>query len=436
MSAEVRLETALEAADRADDVGKPDGRLLGVDVARAVAQLGMLIAHYSYLDGTGGDLRVVTRFVGGKAMPLFVFLGGLGFTMLTRRAAHPVAQVVARSLVLFVLGLLLVEHAAYLAVILQFYALFFVLALLVRHLRVRWLLVLAGVVMVVGAWSWLHLARDRVRYGGWQGWATVTDPRPLGIDLAVSGSYPVLPTFAFFLVGMAVGRLALGRRSVQLRLAAGGLLLALVGLVGGELLTRATTDRTVLEEQRGSLTLQPSVEPAIVERLNTTATAIGQQVADTVERTGESRRRVLRAFARDHERATGSVPLARLADPVGHGKMPAWVIGATGWSMAVLGASLLVTSRWPRLLRPVAMAGQLALTFYVLQALGLRWWFAADWSDSYTYTGQLLACVVLFGGFVILATLWRHFLPRGPLEALLRSAGHAGAAVAGGLRRS
>ena len=150
----------------------------------------MLITHYTYFDGSGGDVRGVTRFFNGKAMPLFVFLGGLGFTMLTRRAAHPVAQALARGSVLVVIGLLLVEHAPLIAVILQFYGLFFALGLLVRRLPGVWLLVLAGVTTLVGGWSWLHLAPDRVRYGGWQGWETVTDPRPLFIDLLVSGSYP------------------------------------------------------------------------------------------------------------------------------------------------------------------------------------------------------------------------------------------------------
>ncbi len=374
-----------------------EGRLLGIDVARAVAQLGMLITHYTYFDGSGGDVRGVTRFFNGKAMPLFVFLGGLGFTMLTRRAAHPVAQALARGSVLVVIGLLLVEHAPLIAVILQFYGLFFALGLLVRRLPGVWLLVLAGVTTLVGGWSWLHLAPDRVRYGGWQGWETVTDPRPLLIDLLVSGSYPALPTFAFFLVGMWVGRQALGRRQVQVLLVGAGLALALAGYVGGEIVTRATTDRQELTE---TVALDDG--------------AAADRIEDRVERRGESRRDAVRVVVRERERAAGTAPLARLADPVGHGKMPAWVIGATGWSLAVLGLGLLAYARWPRLLHPVACAGQLALTFYVLQALGLRWWYTEEWSKRYSYTGQLVACFVIFGAFVVLATVWRRVLPRGP----------------------
>jgi uncharacterized membrane protein YeiB len=81
------------------------------------------------------------------------------------------------------------------------------------------------------------------------------------------------------------------------------------------------------------------------------------------------------------------------------------------------------------LLHPVALAGQLALTFYVLQALGLRWWYTEEWSKRYSYTGQLVACLLFFGAFVVLATIWRRFLPRGPLEALLRLAGDAASAL-------
>jgi hypothetical protein len=332
--------------------------------------------------------------------------------MLTRRATHPVAQALARGGVLFVIGLLLVEHAPLIAVILQFYGLFFALGLLVRRLPGVWLLVLAGVTALVGGWSWLYLAPDRVRYGGWAGWETVTDPRPLLIDLLVSGSYPALPTFSFFLVGMWVGRQALGRRKVQAVLVGAGLGLALMGFVGGEIVTRATTDRQELTE---TISLDDG--------------GVADRIEDRVERRGESRRDAVRVVVRERERADGSAPLARLADPVGHGKMPAWVIGATGWSLAVLGLSLLAYTRWPRLLHPVACAGQLALTFYVLQALGLRWWYTEEWSKRYSYTGQLAACFLFFGVFVVLATIWRRFLSRGPLEALLRLAGNTASAL-------
>jgi uncharacterized membrane protein YeiB len=382
------------------------GRLLGIDVARAVAQLGMLIAHYTYYDGSGGDLRGVTRFVNGKAMPLFVLLGGLGFTLLSRRAAHPVAQVLGRAAVLLALGLVLVEHAPYIAVVLHFYAAFFVLGLVVRHLPNAALLVLAGVVMMAGAYTWLHVAPGRARYGGWQGWSTLHDVRPLVMDLLVTGSYPVLPTFAFFLVGMWAGRLALDRHGIQVALFVGGLALALIGLVGGEIVTRATTDRT--------FTL-PAEQEA--------------RVGLAVARKGESHRAAVRAVAREQERATGDVPVARLVDPVGHGKMPAWVLGATGCALAVLGGSLLAFGRWPVLLRPVAMAGQLALTFYVAQGLGLRWWYRTG-VDGRSYTTELVACLAIFGAFIALATLWRRRFARGPLEELLRVAGNVAAALA------
>ena len=211
--------------------------------------------------------------------------------------------------------------------ILQFYGLFFALGCSCAVCRTCGCLVLAGVtadrrVVVV-------LPGARPRYGGWAGWETVTDPRPLLIDLLVSGSYPALPTFAFFLVGMWVGRQALGRRQVQLLLIGVGFALALVGFVGGEIITRATTDRQ-----------EPRARAVAVDD------GASARIQDRVERRGESRRDAVRIVVREGT-SGGHRPLARLADPVGHGKMPAWVIGATGWSLAVLGLCL------PRL-RPLA----------------------------------------------------------------------------------
>ena len=77
--------------------GEAGGRLIGLDVARAVAIAGMLIAHYTTLDGTGGPWRYLHRVVDGKAMPLFLLLGGMGLTLLTRRARHPVRAVLGRA---------------------------------------------------------------------------------------------------------------------------------------------------------------------------------------------------------------------------------------------------------------------------------------------------------------------------------------------------
>jgi uncharacterized membrane protein YeiB len=332
-------------------------RLLGVDVARSMAILGMLVAHYARPDENGW--AGPSDFVNGKAMPLFVLLGGVGLTLLTDRARHPARAVLGRAALLAVLGLLLVEHVPLIAVILHFYAAYFVLGLLVRCLPDVGLLAVAVAVTAAGAVTWMALAPDLPTYGGWH---TLDRPHELLADLALSGVYPVLPSFAFFVVGMWVGRRRLGDTAEQVRLLGAGVVLVLAGYVVGGPLGRRLT---------------------------------GGEVFETT----------------------------------GHGNMPAWVVGATGFSLAVLALCLLATARWPRLLSPLAFAGQLALTFYVLHALGLRWWYP-DVNDALGYGQELAAALVVLGVFVVAATLWRRRFERGPLEEVLRRAGPTGGGTA------
>jgi uncharacterized membrane protein YeiB len=67
--------------------------------------------------------------------------------------------------------------------------------------------------------------------------------------------------------------------------------------------------------------------------------------------------------------------------------------------------------------------GQLALTFYVLQALVIRWTPPVDRTSS---AREILFCVVFFSLFTGAAVLWRRWFRRGPLEAALRLAGTLG----------
>jgi hypothetical protein len=405
--------------------GRPPGeRLLGLDIARAVAILGMLVAHYAYLDGTGGRLRWLSSFVNGKAMPLFLLLGGVGLTLLTRRAARPVRAVLGRAAVLLVLGLLLVEHVPLIAVVLHFYAAYFVVGLAIRRLPDAGLLVAAAVTTLLGALTWLYVAPDLPTYAGWEGWGTVGHPWELGSDLLLTGVYPVLPSFAFFAVGMWVGRQRLDRTPVQGRLLAAGLVLVVVGYVLGGAVAREVADGTVLEVRNGRVELVPQVAEDLESRYGSRA-GLEAYVQARMDETGKTRREVLADLGRQHEQANDIARPARLFDTTGHGNMPAWILGATGSSLVVVALCLLAAARFPRASRPVALAGQLALTFYVLHAIGLRWWYQG-WADELTYVQELVAIAAIFAAFVLAATLWRRHLERGPLEEVLRRAGPTG----------
>ena len=135
----------------------PRRRVLGLDVARAFAILGIFIAHY----GSGvtmlqeGWTVQLVESTSGRALPVFVILAGVGFTFLTKRAEHPIREIAGRSLVLLVVGLLF-DSTTTIGMILQYYALYFMVALLFRRMSDRALLISAAATVAIGAVIYLN----------------------------------------------------------------------------------------------------------------------------------------------------------------------------------------------------------------------------------------------------------------------------------------
>lgn len=323
--------------------------------------VGMLIAHYVEQDAATGFGGTIRDFVDGRAMPLFVLLGGIGVTLLTTRSRTPDLALVIRALILFPLGLWLQHATTDIAIILQYYAVFFLLAIGLRRLPDRGLLAVAVLVTAIGAVTNQTLSPPTLpSYGGWEGMASLVDPG-LWWAILVNGYYPVLPTSAFFIVGMWLGRRRLD--DIAVPLVWSGAALAFTGSWVGAWI--------------GDL--------------------VGASLEDTT---------------------ADGFRWEAMFDATGHSEMPVWVMGATGTSLLVIGASVLAALRWQ--LRPLVVLGQMALTFYVFQALVINW--TPLRSDTTTGEEYLLATSLTLG-FLLFATLWVRFVsPRGPLELMLRAA--------------
>lgn len=323
---------------------------------------GMVIAHYVWADRSGTTLDTVAELVRGRAMPLFVLLGGVGVSFLTSRSTMADRALLIRAAILFPLGVALQEATTFIAIILQFYALFFVAAVGLRRLSTRWLVALAAIITVAGGWTAQVIAPELDR------WTEIGDlvdnPEVVVWSLLFNGHYPFFPVAAFFVLGMVLGRLDL--RSEQVALA----LTAIGGLVG---FATIGVSRSLVDGF--------SVDTAIFD---------------------EPREQFL---------------LARLLDTTGHSEMTAWVISAAGTSTAILGLSLLIAPRLGSPLRPVVALGQLALTFYVFQAVLVRW---TPHPTTTPLAQEFLTATAIYFGFMVFAFAWRSWLSVGPLEALLR----------------
>lgn len=416
--------------------------MLGLDVARSLAILGMLFAHFGSEVAaiTGGDdwaVRVV-RFVDGRAMPLFVLLSGAGVTLLLRRSTRPVRELGGRAALLLVIGLLL-EYTTPVAVILQVYALFFLLALVVRRLADRWLLVLAAAIVAAGAASRMFLAPHLPKaYQYVEGLSehigalrVLIRPDASMSELAITGPYSALPTVAFFLVGMWLGRRDLTSRRLRVGLIAGGLAMAVVGYGVGWSTDSKREPSAELIAAYGdelvdaiggasvqSLTLSQGIEyQSIVERMSK-AEMLGVSEAElpvVMEQVAQIERDPLVVEFTEPDGWW-------LLNAAGHSHMPAWMLGATGIALFVIGLCLVLADRLPRVTLPFARAGQLALTLYVAHLCLLRWPME-NWPWGFTATEAILLTTSGFLVAVAVSFLWRMRFSQGPLESVLRLAG-------------
>lgn len=378
--------------------------------------IGMLIVHFVE-SGTGAGFPAHVRdFMDGRAMPLFMLLGGVGITFLTARSVQPDRDLLTRALILLPAGLALQEVTTDIAIILQYYAVFFVAAIGLRRLGDRWVLVAAMGVMAIGAVTKQTLAPTVPSYSGWEGVATFVDPG-LWWAIVLNGYYPFFPAGSFLLVGMWLGRRRLDAPRTASNLVAVGLMMALMGSWAGAWIGDQVGSTGVVIDASG----QASLETSLLERYAASEALTIEEASARLHAefppTDEGRSG-LEELANRVENAHPGFRWARLFDAEGHSQMPAWMIGTIGSSLAVIGLALTATTR--RRVTGLVVLGQAALSFYVFQAVVIRW----TPPRSVTTIGQeYLLCLGLTLAFLAFALTWRIWFKRGPFEALLRVGG-------------
>ena len=360
-----------QASPVASDVRTPEtrtspvsGRIRGLDMARALAIIGMVMVHFARFEVDVDDPSgFVYETSHGRASILFIVLAGVGVSLLAGdrspdRLRGTTTRLLYRAAVLLPMGLALQALDTGVAVILQYYAVYFLIAAPAMHLGDRWLLrgslaltILAPTLYLAG-WFWRP---DWYRPGPSPGLAQPVD---LVRDLLLTGYYPAVVWSAPLLFGMWLGRRDL--RAVQTRraLVMGGAAAATVAYLTAWRVTAA-----------------------------------------------------LGAPAKD----ASSWRWLAVAEP--HSEMPLWLVSAVAVACAIIGASLYATRWLSRLTWPFVAAGQLALSIYVVHLLVLAWvpgWLVRDALTPAAVSVLRFTVVALAG-----AALWRAVFRRGPLELLL-----------------
>ncbi|WP_292834620.1 acyltransferase [Microbacterium sp.] len=209
-------------------------RLQGIDLARALAVLGMFAAHLIALPQP--ELREPLTWIGlagGRSSILFATLAGASLALITGGPA-PITgparatarlRILVRAALLWILGIALILTGVPVYVILPAYALLFALALPLLGLRARTLWVLTGVGALI--LPWLQPVWNALPL--WQGTS--------GGDLALllGWHYPFTLWIVFLIAGLAIGRSPLRALRTQVWLLIGGMLAVGLSVTGGAL---------------------------------------------------------------------------------------------------------------------------------------------------------------------------------------------------------
>jgi uncharacterized membrane protein len=383
----------LPAPPVTEDPAPPRERILGVDAARGLALLGMMAVHALYETDAAGNATWTSVLAGGKSAALFALLAGVGIAFTTGRRRVPLrsdralptaAALVVRGLAVGLVGLALGGNdPAVAAVILAYYALLFVAAVPLVFLGRRTLLAL-GAVLTVGVPFVSQALRAHLPVATGMNpsftWL-VGDPAGMLTELAVTGYYPVLSWLPYLCVGLAVGRMRLSSARTAAALAAVGVALAVTATVVSDRLMESALPR-ILGASAGA-------DPATVHE----ALTVGP------------------------DGVTPTTTWWWLAVDTPHSSTPLDLALTIGVALAVLGVALLADHvRRPRLRAaldvvraPLAAAGGMTLTFYVLHVLFIN----SDFDVYGPTTGYLIQVVAV----LLLGWGWRATAGRGPLEA-------------------
>ena len=353
-------------------------RLVGLDVARCLALLGMVATHLLASRTPEGEESLSHLVAGGRASALFAVLAGVTLALASGRRT-PVqgrarwltaAGLALRAVLIALVGLAVGELESGIAVILTYYGVLFLLGLPFLGLRGRALAVLAGCWLVVApvVSHWVRPGLPPRRFES-PTFDQLEQPALLASELLLTGYYPAMTWLAYLLAGMAVGRSDLARRTVQAGLLGGGLVLA----GAAALLSAALTD--------GRFSSQ-TLDEARTESYGTTP--------------------------------TGSRAEWLLIDAP-HSGTPFDLAHTLGAALAVIGGCLLVVGLLPRLGGRAAAvlfgAGTMTLTLYSLHV-----WLRAEGIRQPEEPNAMLIHVVLLGG---IGALFVATGLRGPLEVLV-----------------
>lgn len=247
-------------------------RIVGIDIARALAIVGMIIVNFKMVIGSQGDgwLVWVVDFFSGKAAALFVVLAGVGIALMTRTGRLTMdaktinrdrIKLMKRSLLLFVVGLSYMP--IWPADILHFYGVYMLFTIpFLYTVNRRVLFSAVAIIMMYPILMWIFEYDigwdfETLAYHGF--WSFDGFMR----NLFFNGFHPVFPWVSFMLVGLWMGRQELHEAKVVKKLLFQGVTTFILLWMLSKILLLLTISNDPIENEQLSFILGMSPMPPL-----------------------------------------------------------------------------------------------------------------------------------------------------------------------------
>ncbi|MGV0349093.1 heparan-alpha-glucosaminide N-acetyltransferase domain-containing protein [Corynebacterium sp. 23_3061] len=407
-------------------------RLPGIDVARALAILGMIAAHVAAGPSSVSimDPSTYPALVHGRPAVLFALLAGVSISLMTGRGERPTSvngvqgirlKLIGRALAIFLIGLVLEQLGTGISIILTFYGVLYAVALPFVWAKTRTLIIVGTCLGVVGP-SLLAIIQYLLPKGN----ASPT------IGLVLGGVYPLPVFWGILLLGMVLGRLHLQSTRALAGLVAVGVCASAIGYGVGSMWGNDEEPKNgwINQDDRNG-TSQPDWSAVIsklkkqkaqqsdgVQPKDQTAQSSGGSASDE----GIESRWGQYWDALDSTKELKDSLKRSLVDSAPHSGGTAEFVGSGGFALIVVALCQLIVSRARRWFIPIAVTGAMPLTIYTAHVIIV---FAVGGPAGTVVSNPLYWSLVI--GSIVFANVWMAFFGRGPLERFPRWLGNKAA---------
>lgn len=401
MSAGGQKPGSAEEPEAPPAVGTPappssSGRAIGVDVARAVALIGMIAVHvFPEAHDDTGEMSWAFGVFGGRAAALFAVLAGVSIAFVEKRSrgqlygrtlAADRAALVVRGLLILLVGLLLGHLAVPIQTIIPYFGVLFLLAVPFYGRSSRFLLISAAFFAILGP-VFRHLLNGNIPEqpdpeADYTLFTAAEQPVLFIVDMLLTGFYPAILWMVYLCVGMVIGRQVLTSRKLGLALVGWGAALAIATWLLSKVLLGPAGGMQRLVEATPSLTREE-----IADLL-----AYGPELVLMPDTTWWW-----------------------LAAVTPYSDTPLNVLHNLGAAVAALGLALLLTHSGGKVFSPFAAIGAMTLTLYSAHCIILM-------LDILDVERPLVSLWIQIISFMLFALVWRSSIGRGPLETIISDA--------------